>query len=168
MSRTTYPRYLGSIPLDLCNTRKQRDLIRDINVLSGIDSEDMHHLDPVRDAMWQVCKRAGYSFSRTKPAPYPLYDYTIGAGSAFTHTDPGMGLTAAAFVASIRLSPPLDNSDGANDICQLITGNRTLDVGISNVFVFNADKPHAWLANCRWALAVQHLSPRRCFAKPPR
>jgi hypothetical protein len=43
----------------------------------------------------------------------------------------------------------------------LIAQGKSIDLQIGNVFVFNGNFDHAWIANCRWLIASQSVNLRR-------
>lgn len=158
MNLRLYPQIIGWIDPDLCNLPRHKKMLRPRPSVGGIDTEDLKHDDPIRLALQQKCKAKGFVFCSNSAGPYSDYDYSFGAGSVFTHTDTGMGLTAGVLVAATRL---VSDDGGPPYGCELIANGKALDLSIGTAFVFNADKPHAWLANCCWLIALQHVRRKR-------
>jgi hypothetical protein len=80
-------------------------------------------------------------------------------GSAFYHSDPGMGLQAAVLVAAV----PLTRGGYCDSSCEFTSRGICIDCQVGTVFLFDGNYPHAWLANCRWALAthsIRRIRPR--------
>lgn len=155
-----YPLHIGSVPLDCCDRPHQRSIIRGKAYLGEIDTHPMDGDDPVREELEQLCAFHGYQFNQSHPGPYSPFDYTFGAGSARPHIDGGMGLTAGVLVAIGDLSRSLPDESFYPDQqqCILAAGGDFLPIGVGDAFIFNADKEHAWIANCRWVIAIQSVS----------
>jgi hypothetical protein len=159
----THPEIIGHIsdPQRLCLDRPaQRRLAADADLRFGVDSVTMDPTDPIIDALKHVVNRAGcrVMLDTSRCWPYSHKTYVTGMGSAYFHTDPGMGLQVGVMVAT----QPLVRSgytDHDAETCQFTSRGKWIDCQIGTVFLFNGDYPHAWLANCRWALAT--LSIRR-------
>jgi len=69
-------------------------------------------------------------------------------GSVGMHDDEGMGLLMSWIVHYEELS----ESFNSYDYMQLVYPGGALDLKLGDVFVFNADKPHAWISNSRCVL----------------
>jgi hypothetical protein len=154
-----YPVKIGKIDTALCNQRHQFAFIRPRPDIGGVDIADLHHNNPERYALQRVCKESGFVFSDC-PGPYSNYHYCIGSGSVLSHDDKGMGLTACALIATL----PLVRGDTCNHYeCEFITHGKkqALTLRVGDVFVFNADHWHTWVANCSWVLVQQHVSKLR-------
>ena len=157
----THPKIIGHIsdPQRLCLDRPaQRRLAADAYLEGGIDSLTMDPTDPIIDALKHVINRAGYRvmLDASRCNPYGHQAYVTGMGSAYFHTDPGMGLQVGVMVAT----QPLVGKDCTHrfvETCQFTSRGTWIDCQIGTVFVFNGDYPHAWLANCRWALATHSI-----------
>ena len=157
----THPKIIGHIadPNCLClNRPDQRRLAADANLESGIDSITMDPTDPIIDALKHVVNRAGYRvmLDASRCRPYDHRAYVTGMGSAYFHTDPGMGLQVGVMVATQPLVRK-GYTDYATQTCQFTSRGTWIDCEIGTVFVFNGDYPHAWIANCRWALATHSI-----------
>jgi hypothetical protein len=59
------------------------------------------------------------------------------------------------------MTRPLSSSFGADDECLLFTKGKFLSLAIGEVFLFDSDTEHAWMANCRWLIACQSVKVRR-------
>jgi hypothetical protein len=140
------------------NRPDQRRLAADANLESGIDSITMDPTDPIVDALKHVVNRAGYRvmLDASRCRPYDHQGYVTGMGSAYFHADPGMGLQVAVMVAT----QPLVRKGYTHrylETCQFTSRGKWIDCKIGDVFVFNGDYYHAWIANCRWALATHSI-----------
>jgi hypothetical protein len=160
----THPKIIGHIsdPQRLCLDRPdQRRLAADANLEFGINSITMDPTDPIVDALKPVINRAGYRvmLDDSRCRPYDHRAYVTGMGSAFYHSDPGMGLQAAVLVAAV----PLTRGGYCDSSCEFTSRGICIDCQVGTVFLFDGNYPHAWLANCRWALAthsIRRIRPR--------
>jgi hypothetical protein len=147
----THPKIIGHLTgCGELNRRDQRRLAADtaLGELDGIEAFPMDNDDPIRDALKHVINRAGYRvmLNSSRCHPYDPWSYVTGMGSAFYHSDPGMGLQAAVLVAAL----PLTRDGYCDDSCQFTSRGQWLDCQVGTVFVFNG-------ANCRWTLATHSI-----------
>lgn len=154
----THPKIIGHLTdHSVLNRPDQRQLAADtaLGELDGIDAFPMDDDDPIRDALKHVINRAGYRvmLDGSRCRPYDPWSYVTGMGSAFYHSDPGMGLQAAVLVAAL----PLTRGGYRDSSCQFTSRGEWLDCQVGTVFVFNGDHHHAWIANCRWTLATHSI-----------
>ncbi len=94
-----------------------------------------------------------------KPSPVPHYnDKCILplAGSVGWHHDDGMGLLLSWLIHESQLSRKEHASDK-----QLIYPGGAIDVRVGDVFLFNANKGHAWYSNSRCTLAQMTVTKTR-------
>ena len=154
----THPKIIGH--LTGCGELNRPDQLElaadtDLDSLGGIEAFPMDNDDPIRDALKHVINRAGYRvmLNSSRCHPYDPWSYVTGMGSAFYHSDPGMGLQAAVLVAAL----PLTRGGYCDSSCQFTSRGQWLDCRAGTVFVFNGDHPHAWIANCRWTLATHSI-----------
>lgn len=164
MAKRFTPRQIGSIELGACRAKELQSLLTPCPDLGVVDVSTIMPDDPILLAMEKVVNRSGYCYRARAPVFYGLREYVYGAGSIFTHDDPGMGLAAAVLVHTSDLSSRLINDSSAWNQpgdCELIADGSVLPVAIGDVFIFNADRHHAWLANCRWVLATHAIRRRR-------
>jgi hypothetical protein len=164
----THPKIIGHIADPNClylNRLAQRRLAADASLESGIDSITMDPADPIIDALKHVVNRAGYRvmLNDSRCRPYDHRAYVTGMGSADFHTDRGMGLQVGVMVAAQPLVRG-GYTDYDMQTCQFTSRGKWIDCEVGTVFLFNGDYPHAWIANCRWALATHSI--RR--TRPPR
>jgi hypothetical protein len=152
---TTTPRIIGTIPIDVEKYHTQ--LLKNAT-FGEIDVAELKVDDPVLVSLRQVSVSNGLTINTSwENRYYGLYDYSFAAGSIFAHDDPGMGLTVGVLVAVADLSRFFqDDMDGH---CLLFAEGQHIDIGVGNVFLFDADKEHAWMANCRWLIAMQSVLP---------
>lgn len=152
---TTTPRIIGAIPIDIRKYHTQ--LLRNAT-FGELDIAELTVDDPVLVSLRQTCVLNGLTINTSwEDRLYKLHDYCFGAGSIFTHDDPGMGLTAGALVAVADLSRSFQ--DDMDCHCLLFAEGQHIEIRVGNVFLFDADKEHAWMANCRWLVALQSVLP---------
>lgn len=114
--------------------------------------------------MEKVCKEKGFKFYRKPDSMYGDKDYAVGAGTVFTHSDQAMGLTAGCLVATAPITPAaIESAWAVPGGCSLVANGKEIELGVGDCFVFNADFPHMWVANCRWAIAI--MSIKECRVK---
>jgi len=82
---------------------------------------------------------------------FPVAAYLAANGSIKTHTDKSSGLNVACLIAAEKHW----------DKPELLTRHGALEIGLGDVFVFNADLPHAWLSNDFCVLASIQVKRRR-------
>ena len=160
-----YPLYLGRVPEVVVGRHLQESFIEGSSAtscppLGDVGSREIVRSDPVLAELRRRCAIRGLTFAEKAPRPYPLADYTFGAGSVFPHDDDGFGLTAGVLVATAPLAEHLYEWD-EKEKCVLFAARSRLELKIGDAFVFNANKEHAWMANCRWVLALHHVCPMK-------
>lgn len=112
---------------------------------------DARGTDPKNLAMLvHVADRAGYSLA-TRLSVYPAAAYLAANGSIKTHTDKSSGLNVACLIAAEKHW----------DKPELLTRHGALEIDLGDVFVFNADLPHAWLSNDFCVLSSIQVKRRR-------
>ena len=149
------PKIIGRIPI--AKTPYHKRLMKN-SILGGLDESPFVENDPIHDALCGLCKSQKYAIDQWRNG-FNTYGYVYGIGSIMPHTDKGMGLTACALVAIEKITrslgwsaAELDKIDG----CALIYDSGIIsDLMPGDVFVFDANKLHSWMANCRWVLALQ-------------
>ena len=66
------------------------------------------------------------------------------AGSVGRHEDPRLGLVLN-WILEVKNLPGYEDSSWKP--AQLIAGGKALDLREGDIFIFNADRPHAWVSN---------------------
>lgn len=141
--------HLGSVPSDLCGLRHQNSLAKRARWFGEIGSLKLDPANPLKDAMQSVCKEFGFKLCNRSRNGYTLFDYTFSRGSVTLHKDEGMGLCACVLVATA----PLSKKDPCSE-CELIVRGESITLRRGDIFLFNGNKQHAWIANCGWVLAI--------------
>ncbi len=157
-SMSRKPRILGDLLID--QTSQHKDFLRKsvgYHSLGCVYSKEIKEDDPILLGLQKACELHGFMVNSISRNDYPICDYTFAAGSVGLHRDPGLGLTVNVLVALQSFSRSFDCY---ND-CQLIAQGKSIDLQIGNVFVFNGNFDHAWIANCRWLIATQSVKLRR-------
>jgi hypothetical protein len=147
---TTTLRKIGKIPI--IETVQHRDMLKRAG-FGEINTDHISSEEPVLIDLRKRVMACGYELVSHRPR-YGEKDYTFSAGSAMPHDDPGMGLTAAVLVATRDLSRAFEDTVS---YCTFFAEGQYQTIQIGDVFVFDADKDHAWMANCRWLLAMQAI-----------
>lgn len=160
-----YPLLIGSIPKRHVGRTDHKFIIEgraasDCPFLGSVDVDSMSEGDPLLPRIAAICSQHGFALNERHPGPYSVRDYTFGAGSVGPHTDSGMGLTIGALVAVAPLSPGLQEWMPKSS-CHIMTKGASAEVELGDVFVFNADREHSWIANCRWVLAIHSVRKMR-------
>jgi hypothetical protein len=149
------PKIIGTIPID---TQKYHRQLLKKAFFSKVDIEGITPNDSILVALRQTAVASGLIINTSwKDRYYGLHDYVFSAGSIFAHEDPGMGLTVGVLVAVADLSRSFH--DGMNGECALFAEGQHICIRVGDVFLFDADKEHAWMANCRWVIATQSVLP---------
>jgi hypothetical protein len=113
--------------------------------------------DPTLGDLRKACSLHGFAFKDNSDLYY-FSDYVYGAGSVSPHKDSGFGFAVGVLVATRPLSKSLE-SDGEE--CFLFTKGKILSITVGEVFLFDSDAEHAWMANCRWLIATQSVKLKR-------
>jgi hypothetical protein len=148
---TTTVRKIGKIPIIV--TKRHQMILKKYADFGNIDGTDISSDDPILIDLRKRAMACGYELVDDLSL-YGETSYTFSAGSAMPHDDPGMGLTAAVLVATRDLSPAFQDTVS---YCTFFAEGQHQEIQIGDVFVFDADKEHAWMANCRWLLAMQAI-----------
>lgn len=150
------PKTIGRIPI--VKTPYHKNMMKNSN-LGDLDDSDFAENDPVHSALCDLCESQGYMTDNDWRRGFNSYGYIHGIGSIFPHADKGMGLTVCALVAIEKITRSLGWSFAdlhKIDGCALIYDSGVVfEIMPGDVFVFDADRLHAWMANCRWVLALQ-------------
>lgn len=165
---TKYPIYLGSIAETLAH---QEALKASKGLFLGrtrwFSNDVITHTRPnsgrLTEKLVSIGKSCGYSpLVRSYDDNYALADYTYGVGSVDPHRDDGLGLLLAALIDTRSLrSKALDD-----DVPCIMQGANFMFVKKGDVFLFDANKEHTWIANCYWMLACQRVVRSRTKRKP--
>ena len=153
------PKIIGRIPI--VKTPYHTKLMRN-SILGDLDDSDFAENDPVHSALCDLCESQGYMTDNDWRRGFNSYGYIHGIGSIFPHTDKGMGLTACALVAIEKITKSLgwsaDDLDKIDGCAFIYDSGVVSEITPGDVFVFDANKLHAWMTNCRWVLALQSVS----------
>jgi hypothetical protein len=148
----TTPEIIGTIPIDA--DKYHRQLLKNAS-FSWVDIAEITSDDSVLVSLRQTAAAKGLIINTSwEDRHYGLHNYCFAAGSIFAHEDPGMGLTVGVLVAVADLSRFFRDS---MDQCALFAEGQHIDIRVGNVFLFDANKEHAWMANCRWLIATQSV-----------
>lgn len=155
-----YPCKIGRLPDQLVNLPHQKEIIRGGMDIGEVDTASIDSDDSALLALRQIIHDRGGRLNGRRAA-YADQDHTFGKGSVFPHTDATYGLIAAAYVATL----PMDGRSGWGMVpesqeCWLMTPQRQLCLMPGDVVLFDSDREHAWMSNCRWCLINQRVSRR--------
>ena len=165
-----------SYPLDVANvsdmveaTPHQRSLLTTCPPLGEVlitygEREKRHELEAIKEAIEPFINQAGFHYARRnmgRSGLFPAYDYTYGAGSIEWHEDDGYGFMAGVLLHTAPLTRQLGPDHRSSSPCALLTGKNTLPLYVGDLFIFNADRTHSWMANCKWLLACFMIRPTR-------
>jgi hypothetical protein len=151
---TTSPQVIGKID-HITRTEQHSRMLKSV-LIGELESEVIYGYDPVLTGLRKVCAASHYAPSTTSPL-YPDFGYVFSCGSAFPHDDEGMGLQAGVIVAVEPLSKRFDGIFSSCSPCVLLSQGQTIQLDVGDVFIFDADYEHAWMANCRWVVALQSI-----------
>jgi hypothetical protein len=145
------PRILGRMKIkknsfhNICLKRTAKDYLG--NVCIAYPEKDNFTFADLR----KVCELHGFAINY-------FYDYVYGAGSVAPHEDSGFGFAVGVLVATRPLSKSLESD---SEECFLFTKGKILSITVGEVFLFDSDAEHAWMANCRWLIATQSVKLKR-------
>lgn len=89
---------------------------------------------------------------------YGSRDIIAVRGSIDYHTDDGLGFCCSL----LAWADPLANDGIAYGRAASLAGpSRSIDVEVGDVFVFDGNRPHAWISNCNCILAQLTVGKRR-------
>jgi len=116
--------------------------------------------DPTLSDLRKACSLHGFAF-KDKSNLYYFNDYVYGAGSVSPHKDSGFGFTVGILVATRQLSKSFEYNEMDNNECFLFTKGKILSLTAGDVFIFDSNVEHAWMANCKWLIATQSVKLKR-------
>jgi hypothetical protein len=162
--RSRYPVQLGDLRLSAAEYAELDELANSLSSainLGDLDAVGFTYLASGTDCISALrdVSVANHFKVTSCTGPYPDESYLAGTGSVAMHSDSGLGLVAVSLLGTA----PLPGGEFADEACHLITtGGGYVVMRQGDVVVFNAEAPHAWMANCRWLLASVCVSrPRR-------
>jgi hypothetical protein len=146
------PKIIGKISIE--KTPSHEVFLRSGSVGEIYDDKPCDN-DPIFRDLCDLCTKQNLRPISSSRSFYTPVSYSYGIGSIPPHSDKGMGLTAGVLVATAAISNDLYKSD-LHD-CYLFHQHAEVlmyKIQIGDVFIFDADCHHAWMANCRWLLAL--------------
>jgi len=125
------------------DTGNKRDSLQDCPVLSALSPSA---LGPPFDRLEVFLNTKGYTFRKSLNY-YASCSLIYVSGCIEWHDDPGYGVCASVLLYQ-------NKRKGYDNFCQLLTRHGGLSLRIGDVFVFDANKGHAWLGNVDCLLAM--------------
>ncbi len=159
LATSRQPRILGRMKVkknsfhDICLKHTVKHNLGSVSVAWPTSKDDSTFVD-----LRKVCELHGFAIKDKQSDFYYPYPYVYGAGSVAPHEDSGFGFSVGALVATRPLSKSLE-SDGKE--CFLFTKGKILPITVGEVFLFDSNADHAWMANCKWLIATQSVKLKR-------
>lgn len=156
------PFFAGTISLHLCETEQHLSLLYDLRLAHDDGEVKVRELEladpsivPTIEAVEQVCNLCGYELDKKQRKWYAPCEYVYGLGSVDFHRDIGYGLVACAVVVTrpyVFTKSPAERNHCSWNRGSLLTKKGDVGAGVGDVLIFDAERLHAWIANCRWVL----------------
>jgi hypothetical protein len=153
------PQIIGTVSIK--KTPLHETLLRKGSFEQICDNEPCDN-DPIFRSLCDLCIQKKFKPVSSSRSNYVPVSYSYGIGSIAPHSDDGMGLTAGLLVAT----EPIHDENGKHSSfscsrdCYLFhehAESLMLKIQIGDVFIFDANYNHAWMANCRWLLALHSI-----------
>lgn len=127
-------------------TGSKRDSLQDYHLPNVLSSNT---LGPPFDRLETFLNTKRYTF-RKSLSHYPSCSLTYVTKCIGWHDDPGHGMCASVLLYQ-------NKRKGRDNFCQLLTRHGGLSLTVGDVFVFDANKGHAWLSNVDCLLAMMTI-----------